>query len=115
VIEYLASTEKPLTGSVKTEGLGAVSPGERTVTVGTIPDFSYNGKGYRLSGVVSGSPAETAGLREGDIIIKIDSWPVENLKDLSRVLKSLTPGTRVFITFLRDRKEMTVGAVVIKK
>lgn len=115
VIEYLANTEKPLTGSVKTKVPGSEPPGERAVTIGTIPDFSYHGKGYRLSGVASGSPAETAGLREGDVIIKIDSWPVENLKDLSRVLKSLTPGTRVFITFVRDRKEITVGGVVTKK
>jgi serine protease Do len=64
---------------------------------------------------VSGSPAETGGLREGDVIIRIDSRPVEGLKDLSRFLKSLTPGARVSITFLRDGKEMTVGTAVVEK
>lgn len=116
VVEYLANAEKPLTGSLKGEGdSGSGSRGERAVTLGTVPDFSYSGKGYRLSGVVSGSPAETAGLREGDVIIRIDSLPVENLKDLSRVLKSLTSGTRVSIRFVRDGKEMTVGTAVRQK
>lgn len=116
VIEYLANSERPLTGSVETRGgPSSVSRGERTVTLGTIPDFSFSGKGYRLSGVVSGSPAEAGGLREGDVIIKIDSWPVGGLKDLSRILKSLTSGTQVSITFLREGKEMTVDTAVGEK
>ena len=116
VIEYLANGERLLTGSVKRGGdSGSGSRGERAVTLGTIPDFSYNGRGYRLSGVMPGSAAEAGGLREGDVIIKIDSSPVEGLKDLSRVLKSLTPGARVSITFLRDGKEMTVGMAVVEK
>ena len=116
VIEYLANGERPLTGSVKRGGdSGSGSRGERAVTLGTIPDFSYSGTGYRLSGVLPGLPAETGGLREGDVIIKIDSSPVGGLKDLSRVLKSLTPGTQVSITFMRDGKEMTVGTAVVEK
>ena len=116
VIEYLAKGERPLTGSVKRGGdSGSGSGRERAVTLGTIPDFSYSGTGYRISGVMPGSPAESGGFREGDVIIKIDSSPVEGLKDLSRVLKSLTPGTRVSITFLRNGKEMTVGTAVVEK
>jgi C-terminal processing protease CtpA/Prc len=116
VIEYLANAERPLTRNVKTGAdTAAVSGGERVVTLGTIPDFSYSGKGYRLSGVVAGSPAETGGLREGDVIIKIDSRAVEGLKDMSRILKSLHPGTGISITFLRDGREMTVRAAVVEK
>jgi Iap family predicted aminopeptidase len=116
VIEYLANAEEPLTGSIQSGAeRGLVSGRERAVTLGTIPDFSYRGIGYRLSGVVSGLPAETAGLREGDIIIRIDSSPVEGLKDLSRVLRSLTPGAPVSITFVREGKEMTVGTAVVEK
>ncbi len=108
VIEYLASRQEPLTATITTERNIEPEPKkERKVSFGIIPDFGYSDEGCRISGVVQGSPAEKAGLREGDIIIKINSNPVRKLKDLSDILKSLLPGDKVFISFLREGKEMT--------
>ncbi len=80
------------------------------MTLGTIPDFAFSGNGYRLAGVIPSSPAETAGLREGDIITKINSSVVGGVRDLSRILKALAPGSRITVIFVREGKEMTVGA-----
>jgi hypothetical protein len=114
VIEYLSSREEPLTATVKPkEKADTTTKKERKVSLGIIPDFAYSGEGCRLSGIVSGSPAETCGLKEGDVIIRINSNDVHNLKDLSDILKSLTPGTRISITFLREGKEMSVEAEVV--
>ena len=66
----------------------------------------------RLSGVVPGSPAESAGLKEGDVIVRIIAAPVKSLKDLSEILKTLKAGERISITFMRDGKEMKVETVV---
>ena len=53
VIEYLAGRPEPLTSTLNP---GACKPPvpktERKVTLGTVPDFAYKGKGVRLAGVV---------------------------------------------------------------
>jgi S1-C subfamily serine protease len=89
--------------------------GERKVTFGIIPDFTYEGKGCRVSGVVQGSPAEAGGLKEGDIIIRINAMEVQRLKDLSDILKSLKPGDRASVVFLRNGKEITADTVVVER
>jgi hypothetical protein len=116
VIEYLTSREEPLTATVMPEEKADITTKkERKVSLGIIPDFAYSGEGCRLSGVVPGSPAEACGLKEGDIIIRINSNDVRSLKDLSDILKSLTPKTRISITFLRDGKELLVEAEVVER
>jgi hypothetical protein len=111
VIEYLAKREGPLTATLKQEGdTGATPP--RKVSLGTIPDFAFSGPGVRLSGVVTGSPAEASGLREGDVLVEVNRVKLVRLKDLSEVLKSLNPGMRVTIGFLREGKQMTTETEV---
>jgi S1-C subfamily serine protease len=49
------------------------------------------------------------------VIVRIGSNAVHNLRDLSNVLKSLNPGDRISITFLREGKEMTVETEVVER
>jgi hypothetical protein len=113
VVDYLAGRKGPLTAGAKTGSAADSLPkGERKVSLGTIPDFAFNGKGVKVSGVVAGSPAEEAGLKEGDIIVQLNGSPVENLKSFSDILKTLKPGDRASIVFLRDGKENTVQTPV---
>ena len=116
VIEYLASREEPLTGTIKQNGKTISSTRkERKVSLGTIPDFAYSGSGCRISGVMPETPAEACGLKEGDVIVRINSEHVSNLKEFSDILKSLSPGTRIKITFLRGGQDMTVETEVKEK
>jgi hypothetical protein len=113
VIEYLSSREGPLSSTLKPgASTQKTHTTERKVSLGTIPDFAYSGKGFRISGVAAGSPAEAAGLKEGDVITRIDSTPISGLRDFSDFLKTLKPGDRILITFTRTGTEMTVKAVV---
>lgn len=61
--------------------------------------------GAYLSGIVSGRPAERAGLRKGDIIIYMDGYEIDDNDDLRRVLQRSSPGDRLEIVFKRDRDE----------
>ena len=113
VIEYLSSRKGPLSSTLKPgEPSSALPKTERKVSLGTIPDFAYSGKGFRISGVAAGSPAEAAGLKEGDIITRINSTAVAGLKDFSDILKTLKPGDRISVTFQRDGKESIVETAV---
>jgi hypothetical protein len=113
VVDYLADRKEPLTSELR-QGSAAIAPSTsaRKVSLGTIPDFAYSGKGVRISGVVAGSPAEAAGLKEGDIIAQMNGSPVESLKNFSDILKTLKPGDKASIVFLRDGKESTVQTEV---
>ena len=113
VLEYLASREEPLTppGGAGERPKGARHPKEgRKVSLGTVPDFAFQGKGVRLDGTVPGSPAEKAGLRQGDVITNLADTPVNSLRDLSAVLKSLSPGDKVTVVILREGREQKVEA-----
>jgi aminopeptidase N len=79
---------------------------DRKVTIGAIPDFTFNGQGVRLGGTQPGGPADTAGLKESDIIIQAGDAPVIGLKDLSDVLKTKQPGDTLTVRFLRNGREL---------
>ena len=62
----------------------------------------------RVGGLVAGSPAEKAGIKEGDVIRAIDGKPVANLQAFSSLLATFAPGQAVTATLSRDGKEVTV-------
>jgi membrane-associated protease RseP (regulator of RpoE activity) len=81
--------------------------------LGSIPDFGANdGDGVRLAGVSAGSPAAFAGLREGDVIIKLAEMKIQSLEDLAAALRSKKPGDLVEITVLRNSQPLTLKATL---
>ncbi len=115
-IEYLAARPDRLASRLPAGTRGAAPPGkERKVSLGTMPDFAFSGPGVRLAGTMPRSPAEAAGLREGDVIIRINKTPVTTLKDLSAVLKELKPGDNITVVYLRQGAEMTAPVTVQEK
>ena len=68
-------------------------------------------KGLIISNVESSSPASTAGLQRGEIIIEINQHTVKTIKDLNKILSELKPKENVlFLT----RKEGHTRFVVVK-
>jgi aminopeptidase YwaD len=93
----------PATGS-EPQGYGAY--------LGSIPEFGASAEGVQLAGVQDGSPAAFAGLREGDIIIKLAEMKIQNLEDLTAALRSKKPGDSVEITVLRNSQRLTLKATL---
>jgi Do/DeqQ family serine protease len=54
-------------------------------------------RGVVVIDVASGSPADTAGLRRGDVILEVSRQPVSDAADLSRALAALAPGDSVLL------------------
>jgi hypothetical protein len=115
-VEYLAS--RPYALTVTWPGLSSSQPAStsgRRVLLGTVPDFAFTGPGVRLSGVTADTPAARAGLREGDIIIRLNDVAVDDLRGYAELLKSLQPGDKTTIGFLRDGRERhTIAAPVTR-
>jgi serine protease Do len=67
-------------------------------------------QGAEVNDVREKSAAEKAGIKEGDIITKVDDKKIEGPDDLSEAVRNHKPGDKVSITFLRDKKEQKVTA-----
>ncbi len=85
------------------------------VYVGTVPDFSYTGDGFKISGVQAGSPAEKYGLLAGDIMIKFGEKEIKNIYDYTAALGEYKPGQEVDVTVKRDDKEVCLKVTLGKK
>ena len=55
------------------------------------------------------SPAQRAGLREGDVITALDGQPVAGVDDLHRVLSDVRSGARLELTILRGTERLNIG------
>jgi aminopeptidase N len=108
IIEYLSNREDGLTVTIKTTAATAVpaTPTGRRVATGIMPDFAFTGQGVRVAQVAASSPADLAGVKAGDILIKVETRPVKDLKEYSEVLKQHEPGDTLAIIFLREGQEI---------
>lgn len=70
--------------------------------------------GARITNISKGSAAEKAGLKEKDVIRKIDEEKVQDENDVSRIIRSHKPDDKVKLTILRDGKEQTITATLGK-
>ncbi len=81
--------------------------------LGTIPDYAgpANGqKGMLLADVRPGGAADIAGMRRGDILIRLGQHEISGVEDLMFVLNSAKPGETVKAVVLRGGKEVTMEA-----
>ena len=64
--------------------------------------------GAKVSDVNAGSAAEGAGLRNGDVITKVDDTLITDADGLVATVRSYRPGDKVTVTYTRDGDEHTV-------
>ncbi len=85
---------------------------------------SLNDAGKKLLGVTGGvlvteveadGPAEAAGLKPGDVILKVDDTDISDSQGLLRSVAGSPPGTRVKITVQRDGKAKEIDAKLGKR
>ncbi len=111
IIEYLSSREEGLTATIKkTDATTATAASAgRRVSTGIMPDFTFMDEGVKVAQVATGSPADLAGVKSGDILIKVGTRPVKNLKEYSEELKQHNPGDTIEMIYLRDGKETKIS------
>jgi hypothetical protein len=84
-----------------------MASGERAY-LGTIPDMTSEPGGVRLTGVTAGSPADSGGMRAGDILVGIGADTVANLVDFQNALVKHHPGDHVDIRVRRGDQTLTL-------
>ena len=96
--EYLANRLEPLTVTLDTQN-GAPettqAKDKRKVSLGTVPDFSYQGEGVRVDSVLPDSPAQQAQLHPSDILIQLAGQPITDLASYADILRTLAAGQKI--------------------
>ena len=111
-INYLANRPEPLTSTLDGSAPTPNNATRRRVSLGTVPDFAFQGQGVRIDDVVPASPAAKAGLLAGDIMVSIDDSAIADLRAYSELLKTLSPAQSIRIEITRNGQPLTVEATL---
>jgi len=85
------------------------------VYLGTIPDYTSETEGVKLTGVRAGGPADKAGLKGGDVITSLAGNPIKNIYDYTYALDAATIGKPTKITILRSNVSIQKNIVPIAR
>ena len=102
VLEQLRSQAA---GEERTEGFLGVSIDSRT----------DGGAGSIITTVQPDSPAETAGIREGDVVLAVDGEPVNGQAGLVAAIRDRSPGDTIEIDLVRDGERLTLSATLVAR
>ena len=80
-------------------------------SLGTIPDYAGPPQGLHgvlLADVRPGGGAALAGMRRGDVIVRLGKFAVGSVEDLMFVLMQAKPGESVTAVVVRDQKQLSL-------
>src|SRR6266545_741074 len=108
VLDLAQTSERP--DLAKVERSGQAFGGRETLRtyLGTIPDYTTEVKGVKLSGVRGGSPAEKAGLKGGDVIVEFAGQKISNIYDYTYALDAAKIGRSTRMVVERDGRRVTL-------
>lgn len=69
--------------------------------------------GVYVSDVTEDGAAKSAGIEKGDVIIKFNGKPIKTMAELQETLAKTVPGTKVYVTVLRDKKEKDFDVTLV--
>lgn len=71
----------------------------------TVAERGYESGGAEVIDVLAGGPAESAGLRPGDVVVAVNGEPTSTMSRLVVVVRTYEPGDVVTVTYWRDGAE----------
>jgi Zn-dependent M28 family amino/carboxypeptidase len=72
------------------------------VTMGVMPDYTFEGPGLRIDGVTDNKPAAKAGLLKGDIVKKLGDNEIKDVQGYMKALSKFKKGDNTTVEVLRD-------------
>jgi serine protease Do len=71
-----------------------------------------NAKGILVSEVQPNTPASAAGLKQGDIIIRMNDAALENVADLRNKIAMMAPGSTALLDVIRDGRDKKIQVTI---
>jgi len=76
-----------------------------SVSMGIMPDYTYNGTGVRVDGVSEGRSAQKAGLKTGDIVVQLGDNNISSLEMYMQALGKYKKGDKTTVKVKRAAEE----------
>jgi len=114
IVRHLDEADKRVTyTTAKTDP--APRTGGFRVYLGTIPNYADTNDGLLIDGVREASPAEKAGLKAGDRIVKIGTRDVKNVYDYTYALGEMKAGEEYVVEVIRGTDRLTLKITPIQR
>ena len=81
------------------------------VTLGIMPDYSFEGEGVKVDAVTEGKPAQVAGIKGGDVLTGMGNVTIGNIYDYMKALSNFKKGEEVTVDLMRGDKPVRVIVV----
>jgi len=81
----------------------------------SVADATGDTPGAVVANIGAGSPADKAGLKEGDLVTRIDDTQVEDAETLVGVIRGHKPGDKVTMTYTRNGQQATAVVTLSEK
>jgi hypothetical protein len=86
----------------------ASATGRPIASLGVMPDYGHDANdGLSLGGVREGGPAAQAGLKEGDLVVKLGGQSISTIYDYMESMNKHKPGDKVEVVVKRGGKDVT--------
>lgn len=109
IVKLIEETETmPKLTFTKTKSPDSKTSGFK-VTMGVMPDYSFEGKGMRVDGVTDGKPAAKAGLKQGDIVTQLGDDPVTDVMSYMKALSKFKKGDTTKVKVHRGKEELEMS------
>lgn len=76
------------------------------VTMGIMPDYTFSGTGVRADGVSDGRPAQKAGIKAGDVIVRIGEYNISSMENYMQALGKFNKGEKTKVKFKRGNETL---------
>lgn len=83
------------------------------VTLGVMPDYMFSGEGMRIDGVKENRPAALAGLKQGDVVVRLGANKILDMSSYMEALGKFNEGDSTEVEFIREGKSI-VAPVTFK-
>ncbi|MGY0005473.1 S1C family serine protease, partial [Micromonospora sp. I033] len=95
-----------------TEDIIGTGKARRTVIGAQVGGTGVNGGGVRLNGVEPAGPAAAAGLRTGDVVLRLDGHPMNDPTDLVALVRKYAPGSVVTVEYRRGSNRQNASVTL---
>lgn len=109
VIDSLDS--KPRLAFLETRNTSQAGRASFKVTLGIMPSYAGGENGLKVDAVTEGRPAHEAGIRPGDVIIRMGDHPVSDIQQYMEALGKFEKGQQVPVKIRRDGALMELSVI----
>jgi aminopeptidase YwaD len=116
VVKYIyniidAANKKGKLGFTKTRETQQMGKSSFKVTLGIMPDYTYNGSGVRVDGVSEGKIAQKVGIKAGDVVIQLGDIKFTDVQSYMGALGKFNKGDAAKVKVKRGNEELVFDII----